>query len=206
MYSPCTPFVFLTCQCVSYRQHTAPPSYIHATHSYLYFLYCMLHVKQMSPINRLLPHILLCTYHVSTITTTYILLLTMYATRYPPPSVYVYVLVCMYYLPIVYVFPLAMSCCQSLRPSNVHGFALLRVHTIFFLYYSLLTLRIPFAYQIGKVLSLSCRLNVLCYLRNAAPLITCPFMLRATHYARSQLRPLWWLRVPALISSIRLTP
>ena len=106
MYSPCTPFVFLTCQCVSYRQHTAPPSYIHATHSYtiLYFLYCMLHVKQMSPTNRLLPHILLCTYHVFTITITYILLsllLTMYATRYPPPSsVYVYVLVCMYYFPL----------------------------------------------------------------------------------------------------------
>ena len=123
MYSPCTPFVFLTCQCVSYRQHTAPPSYIHATHSYtmLYFLYCMLHVKQMSPTNRLLPHILLCTYHVSTITTTYIL-----------PTTYV------------------------------------------------------------------------CYPLPAAPLIT--FMLRATPYAQSQLRPLWWLRVPALISSIRFNP
>ena len=58
----------------------------------------MLHVKQMSPTNRLLPHILLCIYHISTITTTYILLPAMYATRYPPPSsVYVYVLVCMYY-------------------------------------------------------------------------------------------------------------
>lgn len=49
-------------------------------------------------------------------------------------------------------------------------------------------------------------LIIVCYLRNAAPLITCPFMLRATHFTQSQLRPLWWLRVPALISSIRFNP
>lgn len=76
--------------------------------------------------------------------------------RHSCMCMYLYVCTTSYCLcvPVGYVLlsVLASFQCSQLRFAS-------RSH-YFFLYYSLLTLRIPYAYQIGKVLLLSCRLNV----------------------------------------------
>lgn len=118
--------LFLMCQCVSYRQHTAPPSYSHGLRSFLFFFLCVPRAT-LSPYIRLAPF-----YHIGK------------------------------------VFPLR-RCLLFFLP------------TLLLLLYKLPT----------KPCSNSIMLPTK---RRAACIVL--FMLRATHYARSQLRPLWWLRVP----------
>ena len=155
LYSLCIPYVSMC-----FLPSTHSPAVIYSCYTFIFVL-LILYVSRATNVSyqqttttytiMYLSCIYYYYYVYTTITTTYYVC-------YPLPAAVIRVCVCTtsYCLcvPVGYVLlsVLASFQCSRLRFAS-------RSH-YFFLYYSLLTLRIPYAYQIGKVLSLSCRLNV----------------------------------------------
>ena len=158
-YSLCIPYVSM---CFLPSTHSL--AVIYSCYTFIYYIVllilyvaCETNVSYQQTTTTYSTMYLSCIYYYYYLYTTYHLcMLPVTRRRHSCMCMYLYVCTTSYCLcvPVGYVLlsVLASFQCSRLRFAS-------RSH-YFFLYYSLLTLRIPFAYQIGKVLLLSCRLNV----------------------------------------------